>query len=351
MKIIILAISLLLLFLCMPAFAAEAQGVRIEMPDNVVSGEIFQAKLIIDDPLVKELTKIIDITTYENIMLKWPNDRYAPNEIEYTGQDELVFDAIMISGFREGDEVATVSFQFYGSTDEMQAKYPEWGVYYGDICKVSKQVRASPVSFDADLPDVPNGELKTENWEKMTWTPTFSYKRNSEVRVFDDPLQSYSGSFSRGRCYGPINDDYILCQFIPKEYLTNPEEGMEVSSYSYGTFGEEGTSEGYYMYTVTKSKNTKYDDDGNPYDTYTVTASYTYEIVINDFLLYNGLLSKNMQDVDDPDSFAGETLEEFHQIVKSQRYNPVSTGSGSYPSLLKSNLPTQVLRLFTSAVL
>ena len=125
-------VLMLLLMLCPQALAAE--GVRIEMPDNVESGEIFQVKLIIDDPLVKELTKTIDVTTYENIMLKWPYDQYAPNEIEYTGQDELVFDAIMFSGFREGDEIATISFQFYGDTDEMQAKYPDWGTYYGDIC-------------------------------------------------------------------------------------------------------------------------------------------------------------------------------------------------------------------------
>ncbi len=331
-------VIMLLLMLCPQALAAE--GVRIEMPDNVVSGEIFQVKLIIDDPLVKELTKTIDLTTYGNIMLKWPYDQYEPNEIEYAGQDELVFDAIMFSGVREDDELATLSFQFYGDTDEMYEKYPDWGTYYGDICKVSKQVYASPVSFYAELPDVPDGDFKTENWDKLSWTPSFSYRMDPDANHFYVPLQSYSGSFSRGRCYGPINDDYLLCKFIPKEYLTNPEEGMEVSSYSYGTFGEKGTSEGYYTYTVTKSEHTKYNDNGDPYEVYTVSASYTYEIVINDFLLYNGALSKVMQDQEDPDAFAGETLDEFHKIVLSQRYTSVGSAGGSYPSTFETNLPT-----------
>jgi len=340
-KMRIYVVLIMLLILLCPLVSA-GQNARIEMPDNVVSGEIFQVKLVIDDPMLRELTHRISVSTHGNINLKRNGETSRPNEFEYSGEDEIVFDAVIFSGFREGDEQAAVSFRFYGDVEEMKSKYPDWGMYMGTVGTVSKEVHASPVSFYADLPDLPDGEFKTEYWDKVTYTPSFGYVRASDVNSIYDPMQRYMGSFGREVCYGNVNDDYISCTSIPKEYLDNPKEGMEVSEY-YGSPGNTGPSRGYYMFSVDKSKKTLYDDNGEPYDEYSISLGYTSEVVVNDFVIYKTWIAKEIQGVKDVDvdSAVKESLDEFHNIARSQYYTPVGTSSGSYPSVFETELPLE----------
>lgn len=336
-KHVLLIIAFILL-----SFPASAEGnVRIEMPDNVVSGEMFQVKLVIDDPLVRELTKTIDVTTKGGrLQLRKIGDIYSPSTIEYAGEEEIVFDAVMFSGFREGDVESTLSFRFMGSLEEMQNKYPEWGTYHEDIVKVSKTVYASPVSFSVQTPDFPDTEtsrFETDYWDKVTSTPVFRYVDSDYYAT----TKLYRGSFSREPSYQTL-DDYLIGRYFSKEYLTNPPENTTVSGYSYGSFGQEGSSTGYYRIGWSADQKVKHKDwDTNEtYYVYDISINYYYAVLINDFLMYHGDIIKKMRVKDSEiEDAVRETEEECHEIVLSQKYTPLEAGSATYPSLFETNLP------------
>jgi len=330
---------MLLLLSCSPVMAADS--VRIEMPDNVASGEMFKVVLIIDDPLVRELTKTIDITrTGGNLQLKRAGDLNPQSHIDYAGEEEIVFDAVMFSGFREGDLESTLSFRFMADIEEMQNNYPAWETYYEDIARVSKKVYASPVGFSAELPDFPDTEtsrFETDYWDKVVFTPVFRYVDSD----YYARTKLYRGSFSRETSYH-TPDGYLVGTYIRKEDMSNPPERTKVSSYNYGSLGQSGTSTGYYMLQWSPNqKVTRFEPGTNePYDEYTISISYNYAVLINDFLLYNGNIIKHMtvreSEIED---VVREFEEECHGIVVSQKYTPLETGSSTYPSVLETNLP------------
>ena len=207
----------ILLIIMSMATASAQDSVRIEMPDNVASGEMFKVVLIIDDPLVRELTQTIDITKNGGrIQLKMEGDINNPSQIEYAGQERIVFDAVKFSGFQEGDEESTLIFQFFGNTGEMQKKYPDWQPSYPDyLVKISKKVHASPVSFSVETPEFPDTEtsrFETDYWDKIIFTPVFRYVDTD----YYAETKLYRGSFSRETSYQTL-DDYLVGSYIKKE--------------------------------------------------------------------------------------------------------------------------------------
>ncbi|MDW7731144.1 MAG: hypothetical protein SCH66_01805 [Methanolobus sp.] len=324
------------------SFPASAEGnVRIEMPDNVVSGEMFKVTLVIDDPLVRELTRTIDVTTKGGrLQLKRPGDMHSPSSIEYAGEEEIVFDAVMFSGFREGDVESSLSFRFMGDIEEMLNKYPEWGTYHEDMVKVSKTVYASPVSFSVETPDFPDtgtSRFETDYWDKVTSTPVFRYVDSDYYAT----TKLYRGSFSRETSYQTL-DGYLIGRYFSKEYLTNPPENTTVSGYSYGSFGQKGSSTGYYRIGWSPDQKVKHKDwDTNEtYYVYDISINYYYAVLINDFVMYHGDIIKKMRVKDSEiEDAVRETEEECHEIVLSQKYTPLETGSATYPSVLETNLP------------
>ena len=338
LKTYILAIMVLVLI---SPLACAADSVRIEMPDNVVSGEMFQVKLVIDDPLVRELTRTIDVTTKGGrLQLKRPGDIHSPSSIEYAGEEEIVFDAVMFSGFREGDVESSLSFRFMGDIEEMLNKYPEWGTYHEDMVKVSKTVYASPVSFSVDTPDFPDtgtSRFETDYWDKVTFTPVFRYVDSDYYAT----TKLYRGSFSRETSYQTY-DDYLIGRYFSKEHLTNPPENTTISSYDYGSFGQDGSSTGYYRigwYADQKVQHKDWDTN-ETYYVYDISINYYYAVLINDFVMYHGDIIKKMRVKDSEiEGAVRETEEECHKIVLSQKYTPIEAGSVTYPSVLETNLP------------
>ncbi|AFV23325.1 hypothetical protein Mpsy_1117 [Methanolobus psychrophilus R15] len=322
--------------------ASAQDSVRIEMPDNVASGEMFKVVLIIDDPLVRELTRTIDITRNGGrILLKMEGDINNPSQIEYAGQERIVFDAVKFSGFQDGDEESTLIFQFFGNTGEIQNKYPDWKPSYPDyIVKISKKVHASPVSFSVETPEFPNTEtsrFETDYWDKVIFTPVFRYVESD----YYARTSLYRGDFSRGTSYFTY-DGYLVERYFSKEDLNNPPENTKVSSYSYGTFGQEGASIGYYSLKWSPTSKVTHKDPATLelYDVYDISVSYTYAVLINDFLLYHGNIIQRMKvkesEIEDAVS---EFEEECHRIVMSQKYTPIAMGSGTHPPILETNLP------------
>jgi hypothetical protein len=334
--------TILILFILALTPASAQDSVRIEMPDNVASGEMFKVVLIIDDPLVRELTQTIDITRNGGrIQLKMEGDINNPSQIEYAGQERIVFDAVKFSGFQDGDEESTLIFQFFGNTGEIQEKYPDWQPSYPDyIVKISKKVHASPVSFSVETPDFPNTEttrFETDYWDKITFTPVFRYVDSD----YYARTKLYRGSFSRETSYQTL-DDYLVGSYIRKEYLSNPPERGKVSSYNYGSFGQGGTSTGYYILQWSPTMKVTRIEPGTSerYEEYDISISYNYAVLINDFLLYNGNIIKQMKvresEIED---VVREFEEECHRIVMSQKYTPIAMGSGTHTSVLETNLP------------
>ncbi|MCQ1537078.1 hypothetical protein FTO70_15640 [Methanosarcina sp. KYL-1] len=167
----------LLLFILLSSPAAAEDRVRIEMPDNVASGEAFKVVLVIDDPQMRELANTVVVRTEGrgDITLRRPGDEYEPFEIPYSGEERITFDAVMFSGMFDGDEECTLSFQFLGDVDKMMEKYPGLNTYTSDLGRVSKKIRASPVSFSVELPETPEGKFEFEHWDKVTFVPVFRY--------------------------------------------------------------------------------------------------------------------------------------------------------------------------------
>ncbi|WP_407354715.1 hypothetical protein [Methanolobus sp. WCC5] len=339
MKTYILAIMVLVLI---SPLACAADSVRIEMPDNVVSGEMFQVKLVIDDPLVRDLTRTIDVTTKGGrLQLRRMGDIHSPSSIEYAGEEEIVFDAVMFSGFREGDVESTLSFRFMADVEEMRNKYPEWGTYHEDIVKVSKAIYASPVSFSVQtshLPQTETSRFETDHWDKVTFTPVFRYYVDSDYYA---TTKFYRGSFSRESSY-QTHDDYLVGRYFSKEDMTNPPENSKISGYDYGSFGQGGSSTGYYRigwYEDYKVKHKNWDTN-ETYYVYEIIINYNYAVLINDFLMYHGNIMKKMRVKDSEiEGAIRETEEECHKIVLSQKYTPLEAGSATYPSVLETNLP------------
>ena len=76
------------------------------------------------------------------------------------------------------------------------------------------------------------------------------------------------------------------------------------------------------------------------YEEYDISISYNYAVLINDFLLYNGNIIKQMKvQESEIEDVVSEFEEECHKIVMSQKYTPIAMGSGAHPSVLETNLP------------
>lgn len=334
-----IAAILLLILLSSPVSANDK--VRIEMPDNVASGETFKVVLVIDDPQLRELAHTVVVRTEGkgDITLRRPGDEYEPFEMAYSGEEKIVFDAVMFSGMRPEDEECTLSFEFLGDTAEIREKYPDLNTYDANLGKVSKKIKASPVSFSAELPEVPDGRFEFEHWDKVSFTPVFRYYDMSND--FYAELRHYRGDMGRSICYVP-EQNALIASSIPKDYLYNPPEDIKVSKYDYGNFGAEGSSEGYYMVSITKDLAWEDFDSatGERFNVYDLTVSYTYEILVNDFQYYSGTIFKIVRaeeaEVDDK---VKDAVGEFHKIVLSQKYTPISMGGGSYPSVYEPKLP------------
>jgi len=330
---------LLLILLSAPVSANDK--VRIEMPDNVVSGEAFKVVLVIEDPQLRELAHTVVVRTEGkgDITLRRSGDEYEPFEMVYSGEEKVVFDAVMFSGMRPEDEECTLSFQFLGDTAEMKEKYPDLNIYDANLGKVSKKIKASPVSFSAELPETPDGRFEFENWDKVSFTPVFRYYDMSND--FYAELRNYRGDMGRSICYVP-EQNALIARYIPKDYLYNPPEDTKVYKYDYGTFGAEGSSEGYYMVTITKDLAWEDFDSatGERFNVYDLRVSYQYEVLVNNFQYYSGTIFKTVRTEEAAvDDRVKETVEEFHKIVLSQKYTPLSMGSGSYPSVYEPQLP------------
>ncbi|MCQ1537079.1 hypothetical protein FTO70_15645 [Methanosarcina sp. KYL-1] len=81
-------------------------------------------------------------------------------------------------------------------------------------------------------------------------------------------------------------------------------------------------------------------ETGEKINIYDLTVSYSYEVLVNDFQYYAGTIFKTMRVKESElDSRIEDTVEEFHKIVLSQKYTPISMGSGSYPSVYEPQLP------------
>lgn len=330
---------MLLILLSSPVSANDK--VRIEMPDNVVSGEAFKVVLVIEDPQLRELAHTVVVRTEGkgDIALRRPGDEYEPFEMAYSGEEKIVFDAVMFSGMRPEDEECTLSFQFLGDTAEMKEKYPDLNIYDANLGKVSKKIQTSPVSFSVELPETPDGRFEFEHWDKVSFTPVFRYYDMSND--FYAELRNYRGDMGRSICYVP-EQNALIARYIPKDYLYNPPEDTKVYKYDYGTFGAEGNSEGYYMVTITKDLAWEDFDSvtGERFNVYDLRVSYQYEVLVNDFQYYSGTIFKTVRTEEaEVDDRVKETVEEFHKIVLSQEYTPLSMGSGSYPSVYEPQLP------------
>ena len=329
----------MLILLSAPVSANDK--VRIEMPDNVASGEAFKVVLVIDDPQLRELAHTIVVRTEGkgDITLRRPGDEYEPFEMAYSGEGKIVFDAVMFSGMRPEDEECALSFQFLGDTAELMEKYPDLNTYDANLGKVSKKIMASPVSFSAELPEAPDGRFEFEHWDKVSFTPVFRYYDMSNDYYAE--LRNYRGDIGRSICYVP-EQNALIASSIPKDYLYNPPEDTKVYKYDYGTFGAEGSSEGYYMVTITKDLAWEDFDSatGEKFNVYDLRVSYTYEILVNDFQYYSGTIFKTVRaEESEVDDRVKEAVEEFHKIVLSQKYTPLSMGGGSYPSVYEPKLP------------
>jgi hypothetical protein len=334
-----IVVILLLILLAVPVSANDR--VRIEMPDNVASGEAFKVVLVIDDPQIRELAHTIMVRTEGtgDITLRGPGDEYELFEREYSGEERIVFDAVMFSGMRDGDEECTLIFQFLGDVNEMRGKYPDLNTYDANLGKVLKKIRASPVSFSAELPETPEGRFEFEHWDKVSFFPVFRYYDMSND--FYAELRNYRGDTGRSICYIP-EQNALIARSIPEDYLYNPPEGTQVYKYDYGTFGAEGSSEGYYMVTITKDLAWEDFDSatGKKFNVYDLRVSYQYEILVNNFQYYSGTIFKTVRaEESEVDGKVKDAVEEFHKIVLSQKYTPISMGSGSYPSVYEPALP------------
>lgn len=329
----------MLILLSAPVSANDR--VRIEMPDNVASGEAFKVVLVIDDLQMRELAHTLVVRTEGrgDITLRGPGDEYELFEREYSGEERIVFDAVMFSGRFDGDEECTLSFQFMGDTTELNEKYPDLNIYDANLGKVSKKIRASPVSFSAELPETPEGRFEFEHWDKATFTPVFRYRDMSGDYYAE--LRNYRGDMGRSICYVP-EQNALIARSIPKDYLYNPPEDTKVYEYGYGTFGAEGSSEGYYMVIITKDLAWEDFDSatGERFNVYDLRVTYKYEVLVNNFQYYSGTIFKTMR-AEEPevDEKVEDAVAEFHKIVLSQKYTPLSMGSGSYPSIYEPNLP------------
>ncbi|NTV24107.1 MAG: hypothetical protein HGA85_07110 [Nanoarchaeota archaeon] len=330
----------LLLLLILTSFAFAADKVRIEAPEKVTGGDIFQVKVIIDEPLIWELCKKVEISCEGNcpvMMLRGQKETWTLAEFNYSGEKELVFDATMFARDWENDDGKMI-FRFMGDIDDMSAKYPGLQQYDQILAVVEKKIAVSKVDFSMELPNAPSGEFIKDNWKDVQIAPGFSFQNKGADS--STAIGVYRGDMGRGVCFGPSTDEYLLCSYFTKSQKDNPEPDFVMSEHDYGTMGLSGPSKGYnYIRAIKGEPQDDYDKEGNKIKVAGYEIIYIYEAKVGIVYFGGNFRKSGTVPAGEVDSYVSKSIQEMHTMVSSQRFiNTGYAGEGG-PSIYKPNLP------------